>query len=67
MWLIEAKAGRTIRPAMASSVLALSRALPKRPDRMVVVHRKSGSASATTAIAPKVEAMDVEQFVEKLN
>jgi len=67
LWLIEAKAGRTVRTAMASSVLALSHALPKPPDKMVVVHRRSGTSHSTTAIAPQVEAIDLEQFIERLN
>lgn len=67
LWLIEAKASRTVRTAMAASVLALGRALPKPPDKMVVVHRKSGASHSTSAIAPKVEAIDLEQFIERLN
>src|SRR6202049_2566526 len=40
LWLIEAKAGRTVRPSMANPLLALRRALLKQTGRLIVVHRK---------------------------
>jgi hypothetical protein len=34
---------------------------------MTVVHRKSRTAPATRALAPGIEALDVEAFVDVLN
>lgn len=67
LWLIEAKASRTVRPAMAAPLLALKKSLPKHSGRLTVVHRRSTSAVSTTALVPGVEALDFEQFVERLN
>jgi uncharacterized protein len=66
LWLIEAKAGKTVRPSMASPLLSLRRALPERSGRLIVVHRKSREQIPTTAIARGVEALDVERFVQEL-
>jgi uncharacterized protein len=66
LWLIECKAGKTIRPAMAGPLLSLRRTLQKRSTRLVIVHRKSHSAPATSAVASGVEAIDLQQFVAKL-
>ena len=67
LWLVEAKATKTVRPAMASPLLSLQRSLPTRSVRLIVVHRKSRSQFATAALAPGVEALDVERFVVELN
>jgi len=66
LWLIEAKAGKTVRPSMASPLLSLRRALAKRSVRLIVVHRKSRSQLTTAAIASGVEALDVERFIHEL-
>src|SRR5271169_195377 len=66
LWLIEAKAGKTVRPSMASPLLSLRRALAKRFVRLIVVHRKSRSQLTTAAIARGVEALDVERFIQEL-
>ncbi|MGD1080765.1 MAG: ATP-binding protein [Candidatus Sulfotelmatobacter sp.] len=66
LWLIEAKAGKTVRPSMANPLLALRRALLKRSGRLIIVHRKSRSQLQTAAIAPGVEGLDVERFVQEL-
>jgi uncharacterized protein len=67
LWLVEAKATKTVRPAMASPLFSLRRSLPKRSTRLIVVHRKSPSPLATAALAPGAEALDVERFVVELN
>jgi uncharacterized protein len=67
LWLVEAKATKTVRPAMASSLLSLRRALPNRSARLLVVHRKSQSQLPTAALAPGADALDVENFVIELN
>ena len=66
LWLIEAKAGKTVRPSMANPFLALRRALLKRSGRSIVVHRRSRSQLPTAAIARGVEALDVERFIREL-
>jgi hypothetical protein len=66
LWLIEAKAGKTVRPSMASPLLSLSRALPKGSGRLIVVHRKSRSPLPTAVIASGVEALNVERFILEL-
>ncbi len=66
LWLIECKAGRTVRPVMAAPLLALRRALEKRSTRLIIVHGTSRSAPATRAVASGVEALDLERFVADL-
>ncbi len=66
LWLIEARAGKTVRPSMASPLLSLRRALAKRSVRLIVVHRKSRSQLTTAAIARGVEALDAERFIQEL-
>jgi predicted AAA+ superfamily ATPase len=66
LWLVEAKAAKTVRPPMASPLTTLQRALQKRAGRLIVVHRKSRLQVPTAAIASGVEALDLEQFVGEL-
>jgi predicted AAA+ superfamily ATPase len=66
LWLVEAKAGKTVRPSMAAPLLSLRRASPKRSGRLIVVYRKSRSQLPTAAIAGGVEAFDVERFIQEL-
>src|SRR5882672_7541796 len=66
LWLIECKAGKTVRPAMAAPLLALRRTLEKRSTRLFIVHGKSRSAKTTRAVASGVEALDLERFVAGL-
>jgi len=63
LWLVECKAGKTIRSAMAAPLLSLRRALGKRSKRLVIVHRKSLSTPATAAVANGVQALDLERFI----
>ncbi len=66
LWLVEAKAGKTVRPEMAAPMTSLQRVARNRTDRLMVVHRKSQSQISTPAIAKGVEAVDVEEFVHEL-
>ena len=66
LWLVEPKATKTVRPAMASPLLSLHRSLPKRSARLIAVHRRSPSQLATATLTPGV-ALDVERFVGELN
>jgi len=66
LWLIECKAGKTVRIPMAAPLLSLRRALGKRSKRLIIVHGKSRSTLATKAVIDGVEALDLEQFVADL-
>jgi len=66
LWLVEAKATQTVRPAMAGPLLSLARSMPKPGGRLILVHRKSRSPVVTSALAPGVRALDVERFVAAL-
>ena len=66
LWLIECKAGKTVHPAMADSLLSLRRTLGKRSTRQIIVHGTSRSAPTTQAVARGVEAIDLERFVADL-
>ena len=66
LWLIECKAGRTVRPVMAAPLLALRRTLEKRSTRQIIVHRASRSGPATRAVQSGVEAIDLKGFVAEL-
>lgn len=67
LWPIEVKASKTVRPAMATSLIALGRALGERSERLIVVHRKSDGSVSTTALAPGVEAVDVAHLIADLD
>ena len=66
LWLIEAKAAKTVHPAMATSLLALQRSLGKKSKRLIVVHRNSRSSISTSALTNGVEAWDVGRFIKEL-
>jgi uncharacterized protein len=66
LWLVEAKAGKTVRPSMAAPLISLRRAFSRRSGRLIVVHRKSRSQLPTAAIARGVEALDAERFIQEL-
>jgi predicted AAA+ superfamily ATPase len=66
LWLIEAKAGKTIQPKMAAALLSLQRALGKRSRRLLIVHRKPRASLETSAVATGVAALDVERLTKIL-
>ncbi len=66
LWLIEAKAGKTVQTRMAAPLLSLQSSLGKQSRRLLIVHRKPGPPAATAAIAKGVEAFDVGQFSKQL-
>lgn len=66
LWPIEAKASKTVHPAMAAPLLSLKKSLGKRASRLIVVHRKSRTSLATSALIPGVEAMDISQLIREL-
>jgi predicted AAA+ superfamily ATPase len=67
LWLVEAKASKTVQPAQAGPVIKLKRALGERAKRLIVVHRKSAADVSTAALAPGVGALDVERLVADLS
>jgi predicted AAA+ superfamily ATPase len=67
LWMVECKASKTVRPAMAGPLVSLRGSMgERRPGRMTVVHRASTTAPPSRAVAPGVEALDVRAFVEAL-
>ncbi|MGC1482575.1 MAG: hypothetical protein WA789_02175 [Candidatus Acidiferrum sp.] len=62
LWLIEAKASKTIHPQSTSSLFSIQKGLRNNPAHLLVVHRKSHSAHTTSAITKGVEALHLEQF-----
>jgi hypothetical protein len=66
--MVECKASKTVHPGMAAPLRSLRRSMSAKTSvPMAVVHRPSASASASGALAPGVEAVDVTQFVAALN
>ncbi len=67
LWMVECKASKTILPAMAGPLASLRHSMNKKaPLRQSIVHRRSTTASRSRALAPQVEALDVETFVQAL-
>jgi uncharacterized protein len=65
--MVECKASKTVRPAMAGPMESLRRAMGERaPVRMSVVHRASTTGPSSRGVAPGVEALDVRAFVGAL-
>jgi predicted AAA+ superfamily ATPase len=67
LWLVEAKASRTVRLPFAAPLLSMARASTKELGRLIVVHRKSRAQLPTKAIARGVEALDLERFIKELD
>jgi predicted AAA+ superfamily ATPase len=68
LWMVECKASRTVRPAMARPLLSLRESMGSRtPARLAVVHRSSSTGPASRGLAPGVEALDPGQLIEELN
>lgn len=68
LWMVECKASKTVQPSMARPLASLRNALNDRTKaRLSVVHRKSATATATRALSPGIEALDLDAFVDDLN
>ena len=67
LWLIEAKASRTVHAADAAPLLALAKGLRASQLERVVVHRAPRVPSATRVVAPGVRSLTIEAMVEELN
>ncbi|MGH8696910.1 MAG: ATP-binding protein [Burkholderiales bacterium] len=68
--LVEAKASRTVTPAMAAPMRRLAQAYRQRDSRrrmeMLVVHRPPRAGVASRALAPGVQAVAWQDFVSDL-
>ena len=66
LWLIEAKAGRTVQPRMAAPLQSLQRSLGKKASRLIVVYRRARASMITSAIGRGVGAFPLEDFIKEL-
>lgn len=71
--MVEGKASRTVVSSMAGPMESLRQSISGRtaavqmPVRSSIVHRVSVTATKTRALAPGVEALDIQAFVNELN
>ncbi len=67
LWMVECKASKTVRPAMAAPLMSLRKSIrSKSPVRQAVVHRPAQGAPVSRALMPGVEALAPQQFVDAL-
>ena len=66
VWMVEAKASKTVVPAMAGPLKSLQSVAMKQTARMLIIHRKSRSQIPITSVTKGVEAVDFEDFVNQL-
>ena len=71
LMLVEAKAGRTVKPEMSAPLRRLAAALQGRPGphrtlEMMVVHQPPRAGSASAALAPGVRALPWREFLQTL-
>ena len=64
--LIEAKASRTVTPAMAEPLVRLRHAVSRYDVTSLVVHRGTSIDAALAAVRPGVKALPVERFLSAL-
>ena len=64
--LIEAKASRTVRPAMAEGIVRLSRSIKRRRIRGVVVHRGESAGTESRALRVGVQALPLAEALQQL-
>ena len=64
--LIEAKASRTVTPAMAEPLVRLRHAVSRYDVTSLVVHRGTSSDAALAAVRPGVKAVPVDRFLSAL-
>jgi predicted AAA+ superfamily ATPase len=67
LWMVECKASKTVQPAMAGPLQSLRRAMGKHePVRAAIIHPKAASPGPMRTVAPQVEALDVQEFLDEL-
>jgi hypothetical protein len=64
--LIEAKASRTVTPAMAESLVRLKHVVSQFDVTSLVVHRGTSGEAELAAIRPGVRAVPVDRFLSAL-
>jgi len=68
LWMVECKASKTVHPSMAGPLASLHRSMgANTPVRRSVVHRTSTTPPLTRALAPGIEALDLQAVVNDLN
>jgi predicted AAA+ superfamily ATPase len=68
LWMVECKASKTVQPAMARPLLSLRSAMGRRePVRAAILHPKPADPAPIRTVAPQVEALDVQEFLNELN
>ena len=67
LWMVECKTSKTVQPAMAGPLQSLRRAMGKHePVRAAIIHLKAASPAPIRTVAPQVEALDVQEFLNAL-
>ncbi len=66
LWLVEAKATRTPRPAMAQPMQRLSKSIKSYRTASLLVHAGSGSSPAGSALSPGTAAVTLSQLLASL-
>jgi predicted AAA+ superfamily ATPase len=66
LWFVEAKASKTVRPAMAGPLLALQKSAVTKASRLMVIHRAAVNGPETLSIAPGARALSLAAFSELL-
>ncbi len=67
LWMIECKSTRTMLPPMAGPLASLRRVVPNKTTvRASVIHRPAKTPAGTRALAPGIEALDVDAFITEL-
>ena len=64
--LIEAKASRTVTPAMAEPLVRLRHAVSRYDVTSLVVHRGTSGGAALAAVRPGIKAVPVDRFLSAL-
>jgi uncharacterized protein len=67
LWMVECKASKTVQPAMAGPLQSLRRTMGKHePVRAAIIHPKAAHPAPMRTVAPEVEALDVQEFLDAL-
>jgi predicted AAA+ superfamily ATPase len=63
LWLVEAKASRTVRPSDAASVARLAASIERYAVEAFVVHDGGGTGGELTTLRPGVKAVDLQRLL----
>jgi len=68
LWMVECKASKTVRPAMAAPLQSLRRSMRARHQvRAAIVHQKPNIPPPIHSVVPGIEAFDLPEFLGALN